>query len=105
MGPRDMSILRSIRRTMLGPYLGHIRAMFWLSLQYLCFDMTEVAQIPQERDMHILECLLFGTTFLGHVWAILGPCFGYFYYIFASKCLKWLKISPKSHACQIRYNL
>merc|ERR1712081_21493 len=38
---------------------------------------------------------------LGHVWAILGPCFGYFYNIFASRCLKWLKLLLISHAPQI----
>ena len=37
MGPRDMSMLWPIRRTMLGPCLGHIRALFWPFLQYLCF--------------------------------------------------------------------
>ena len=36
-----------------------------------------------------------------HVWAILGPCFGYFYNIFACSYLKWLKFSLKSHAHQI----
>ena len=36
----------------------------------------------------------------GHVWTILGPCFGYLYNIFACRCLKWLKFSLKSHACQ-----
>ena len=38
---------------------------------------------------------------MGHVWAILGPCFGYFYNIFASRCLKWLKLLLISHAPQI----
>ena len=36
----------------------------------------------------------------GHVWAIFGSCFGYFYNIFAFKCLKWLKFSLESHASQ-----
>ena len=34
--------------------------------------------------------------YLGHVWAILGTSFGYFYKIFASRCLKWLKFSLES---------
>ena len=49
MGQRDMSMLCSIRRTMLGPCLGHIWAMFWLFLQYLCFQMPEMAQIAQPQ--------------------------------------------------------
>ena len=30
-----------------------------------------------------------GTMF----WPYFGPCFGYFYNIYASRCLKWLKFS------------
>ena len=45
MGPRDMSMLCLIKRTMLGPCLGHIRSMILLFLQYLCFQMPEMAQI------------------------------------------------------------
>merc|ERR1711954_440759 len=43
-----------------------------------------------------IECLFFRTMsgpYKGHVWAILGPCFGYFYNIFASRLLEWLKFS------------
>ena len=47
-----------------------------------------------------LNVRLFGS-YKGHVWAILGPCFGFFYNIFASRCPKWLKFSLESHACQI----
>ena len=36
-----------------------------------------------------------------HIWAILLPCVGYFYNIFASRCLKGLKFSLEIHACQI----
>ena len=32
---------------------------------------------------------------------IQGPCFGYFYTFFASRCMKWLKFSLDSHASQI----
>ena len=45
MGPRDMSMLCLIKRTMLGPCLGHIRSMILLFLQYLCFQMPEMAHI------------------------------------------------------------
>ena len=37
----------------------------------------------------------------GQVWTILGPCFGYFYNIFASICLKLPKFSLRSHACKM----
>ena len=50
LGPRDISILYSIRRTMSGPFLGHIRAMFWPFLQYLCFQMHEMPQIFTEES-------------------------------------------------------
>ena len=40
--------------------------------------------------------------YLGHVWAILGPCFGYFYIIFASIWLKWLEFSQKKSCMPIR---
>ena len=53
------------------------------------------------NGIKICNVQLFGT-YWDHVWAILGPCFGHFYTIFASRCLKWLKISPNSHACQIK---
>jgi len=39
----------------------------------------------------------------GNVLAIKGPCFGYFYNIFASRCLTWLKFSLKSQTCQNGY--
>ena len=65
--------------------------------------MTEMAQIftgesckPNRRipiNVKLLE------PYKRHVWAILGPCFGYFYNIFAFRLLKWLEISLKRHAC------
>ena len=67
--------------------------------------MPEMAQIftgeshkPNRRIP--LNVKLFGP-YKGRVWAILGPCFGYFYNIFASRCLKWLKFSLDRHAFQI----
>ena len=87
MGLRDMSMLCSIRGTMLGPCLGHIRAMFWLFIQYLYFQMSDIAQIFSEEVCIPNRKILFDVNFLGpyygHVMAILGPCFGYFYNIFA----------------------
>ena len=91
--------------TILGPYLGHIRAMFGLFVQTLCLWMPEIVQmfteescIPNRRIPFNVQLL---GPYFGHVWAILGPCFGYFYIIFASICLKWLNFSPKSHTCQL----
>ena len=86
---------------MLGPCFGHIRAMFWLFLQWLCFQMPEITQIfTEELCMTSREYSLM-LTYWDHVWAILGPCFGYFYNTFASRCFKWFKISLESHAYQI----
>ena len=103
MGSSDMSMLLPIRRTILGPCLGHIRAMFWLFLQQLCFQMHEMAQIftgesckPNRRIPFSVK--LFGP-YKGHVWPILGPCFVYFYNMLASRCRKRLKFSPKFHTC------
>ena len=82
MGPRDLSMLFSIRKTMLGPCLGHIRAMFWLFLQYICLYMTEMAQnftketcMPNGRILLSVDLL---GPYWGYVLAILGPYFGYF---------------------------
>ena len=106
MEQRDMSMLYSLRRTMLGPCLGHIRAMFWLFLQYLCFWMHEMDQIFSGKLCMLIWRILFNIrlweTYRGHVWSILGLCFGNLYNMFASTWLKWLKFSPKSHAYQIK---
>ena len=90
--------------TLLGPCFGHIRAMFWLFLQCLHFYMT-ISQIftkesfmPCSRKVFNVQLLL---SYWGHIWDISWPCFGYFYNIFSSRCLKWLKFSLESHACHI----
>ena len=38
---------------------------------------------------------------MGPCFVHLGAMFCFFYNIFASRCLKWLKFSVKSHACQV----
>ena len=90
---------------MLGPCLGHIRAMLWLFLQCLCFQITETAKnFTKESCMTNRRILLNFNLFIqcwGHVLAILGPCLDYFYSFSASRCLKWLKFSLESHASQI----
>ena len=105
IGPRDMSMLCPIRKTMLGPCLGHIRAIFWLYIPYLCFFMPKIAQIFTEESCMPNRIIQFNvkllTLYNAHVYAILRPYFGYFYNISACRCLKWLKFSLKSHACQI----
>ena len=67
--------------------------------------MPEMTQIFTEESAMPNRGILFNVQLLGpywgHVWAILVPCFGYFYNILAFKCLKWLKFSLKSYACQI----
>ena len=89
----------------LGPCLGHIRAMFGPFLYNLCFQMPEMAKIftiqscmPNRRILFKVQLL---GPYWGHIWAILGPCLGYLYKIFACGCLKLFKCSLKSHAYQI----
>ena len=72
----------------IGPYLGHVKAMFGLYVQYLCLWMPEIVQmftkescIPNRRIPFNVQLL---GPYFGHVWATLGPCFGYFYIVFAS---------------------
>jgi len=69
--------------------------------------MTEMAKIftgescmPNRRIPFRVKLL---EPYKGHFGAILGSCIGHFYNIFASRCLIWLKFSPLSHACQIKY--
>ena len=66
--------------------------------------MPEMAQIftgelcmPKRRMPFKINFL---EPYKDHVWAILGPCFGYFYNIFASGSLKWFKFSVEDHACK-----
>ena len=82
-------------RAMVGPYKGHIGAMFWLFLLYICFQMPNMAQI------FIEESCMPSRRIPISIGTISEPCFGYFYNIFASRCLKWLKFSLESHASQI----
>ena len=67
--------------------------------------MTEIAQnFTKETGMSSGRILLnvnLLRPYYGHVLPILGQCLGYFYNIFTSRCLNWLKFSVKSHACQI----
>ena len=85
--------------------MGHTRAIFWLFLLYLCiyrFDLVRILNEKPNRTNQTVPCnYIFLESCWGYVWAILGPCFDYFYNIFASRCLKWLKFSLESHASQI----
>ena len=67
--------------------------------------MPEIAQIFTEESCMPSRRLLINfqlsRPYWVHVWAILGSCFGYFYNIFASRCLKLFKFSLKNHACYI----
>ena len=67
--------------------------------------MTEMAQnFTKETCMPNISILLnvdvFGP-YWGHVPAKLGPCFGYFYNIYASRYMTMLKFSLESQACKI----
>ena len=53
---------------------------------------------PNRRKLFNVQ--LFGPYWC-HVWAILGPYLSYFYNFFACRCLRWLKFSLESLACQI----
>ena len=66
--------------TIFGSTFGHIRAMFWLFLQYLCLQMPVMTQI-------FTEVLCIGNSripfellepYHGPIWAVLGPCFPIF---------------------------
>ena len=78
MGPGDTSILCQDRGTMLGSCLGHIRAMFWLFLPYLCFQMPKMAQIFTKESFIPIRRILFNVALLrlyqDNVWAMSGPC-------------------------------
>ena len=67
--------------------------------------MTEMAQsftkdtvMPSGRTLLNVDIL---GPYLGHVLAILVPCFDNFYNIVASRCWKWLKFSLEGHVSQI----
>ena len=47
------------------------------------------------KQKNTIQFQIIGTK-KGTIFAIIGPCFGYFYDIFASRCLKRLQFSPKS---------
>ena len=100
--PNRKILYCSIIGTILGPCLGHIRAMFWLFLHIFVSIWLNWLKFPPKRDMHAKYKIFFDVYFFGphfdHVLAILGPCFNYFYNIFASRCLKWLKFALMSHA-------
>ena len=97
MSNRRIIIYCSIIGTIFGSCLDHIRAMFWLFLQYRCFYMPEMAQIfTEESCMSNRKCSLMLTN-LDHIRAMCGV----FFNIFVSRCLKWLKFSLKSHSCQL----
>ena len=49
--------------------------------------------------------LVYLHIWMRYIFNFLGPCFGYLYNIFASRCRKWLKFSLEVRACQIEeYN-
>ena len=63
--------------------------------------MPEMAKIFTEESCISNRKYTLMLTNLDHIWVIIGPCFGYFYNIFASRCIYWLKFSLESLACQI----
>ena len=93
----------------LGPYWGHVLAILGSCLG--CFHNIFASRclklLKCSRKSHACQIEEYSLIFNcwdhidGCVWPTLGPCFGYFYNIFACRCLKWLKFSLKSHECQI----
>ena len=90
----------------IGLCFGHIKAMFWLLLQYLCFYMTEMAQNLAKKK-YSCPVKLFGPYWC-HVWAISGPCLGHiramFWLFLQQLCFqmpKLLKYSLKIQTCQL----
>ena len=49
--------------------------------------------MPNRRMLFNVRLL---GLYCGHIWAIVGPCFGNFYNIFTYRCLKWLAFSTES---------
>ena len=87
-------------RAMFGPHYGHVWA---ISIIYLYLDAWNGSFFHQRvllAKSEIIVDVYFLEPYWGHVWAIIGQCFGYFYKIYASRCPKWLKFLLKSHACQ-----
>ena len=57
-------------------------------------NFTEESWKPNRRIT--LDIKLF-KPYEGYVRPILGQCFGYFYTVLASRCLKWFKFSLESY--------
>ena len=67
----------SIFQTISGQCLDHNRAMFWLFLQYLCFQMLEMAEFFTEESCMPNRRILFNDPLLGPQKAMLGPYQGH----------------------------
>ena len=97
----------------IGPYWGHVSAILGPCFAILgpCFGYF--CNIFTSRCLKWLKFLLKSHAcqiaeyslmfnYLDHIgtmfWQYLGPCFDYFYNIFASRYLIWHKYSLKSHA-------
>ena len=93
----------------LGQYLGQIRAMFWLFLQYFCFfRCLKLLNIFLQSH----ACPIEEYSSMLNYWTILVTCYHhiramfclFLQYIFASICGKCLKFFLKSQTCQMEEN-
>ena len=118
---RDMSMLCPIGTTMLGHVLAILGAMFWLFLQYLCFQTPESlksvnkeSSMPTRRILLILNQrdyigVMFGP-YKGNILPILGLTSGHLiYHFFASRRLKGLKsllntFAGSTEKCHVKLN-
>merc|ERR1711954_156073 len=76
-------------------------------LKWLKFSLeSQVSQIEENHSMldYWDDIRTMFKPYQGHVLVILGPCFGIFYNIFASRFLKWLIFSLVSQASQTKEN-
>ena len=75
-GPQKITLQYQIFSTIFGPCFGHIMAIFWLFLQYLYFQMPEMAKNFTEESCIAYRGRFFNVELLwpywGHVWEILG---------------------------------
>ena len=67
----------SIILTILGPCSDNIRAMIWLSLQYICLYMPEMAEIFTEVSCMPNRRIQFNVKWLGFLMS--GPYLGHFF--------------------------
>ena len=73
MGLRDMSMLCPTGTTILGHVLAILGAMFWLFLQYICFQRPELGKIFTEESIMQTRKILSIFNQRDYILVIFGP--------------------------------